>query len=312
MFYKSGLVPNKSIFAQISFYMVLSMTGFGQSTTQISNRSFTIEIKSLNGKSTDLRMRVPSWLKEKELELRKIILDSAVRGKIDASINLSGQQSDGEFSLNHAAVDGYLEQLKSIQTKHGLSNSDLIQSIMKIPNVVVAVEHDLSDEDWADLKSGTLTALSNLENFRKTEGVSLYEDLALRVNNIAAALEDVAPYESARIDNLRDRIQRNLKEFANNANVDQNRFEQEIIYYIEKLDINEEKVRLAQHCKYFNEILNDGNLKEKGKKLGFISQEIGREINTLGAKAQHSEIQKHVVAMKDNLEKIKEQVANIV
>lgn len=292
-------------------YMILSMTGYGKSSAQYLDKVIGVEIKSLNGKSSDIRMRLPNNIKEKEIILRKQIIKSALRGKFDFTLKIGSETGGEEYSLNKDLFKKYATEIKSLQTDLGGLDGDLLQAVMRIPNVIGAVEGELDDEEWKVIERVTNEALEMLHNFRKQEGNVLKEDLETRINNIHQKLREVEPMEASRITALRERMQKNLEQFMKEENVDKNRFEQEVLFYLEKLDITEEKVRLAQHCEYFLNTLNNGDT-EKGKKLAFISQEIGREINTLGAKAQQSDIQQLVVSMKDELEKIKEQLANII
>ena len=291
--------------------MILSMTGYGEAHRSLENKSFKIEIKSLNGKTTDIRLKSNYGLKDKELELRRLIRNHALRGKFDVNLNVESTVVEEDDSLNIPLMTAYAEKLKTFANDVGIPHGDLIQSIIRLPNTVQVSEDGLSVEEWTVVKEMTEEALSKLENFRLHEGESLEQDILSRISKIRDLLEKVAPFESVRIVALKERMLKNLQLFLSKENIDENRYEQEVIYYLEKLDINEEKVRLAQHCEHFTDAVKL-NTKEKGKKLSFISQEIGREINTLGAKAQHSEIQQIVVNMKDELEKIKEQVLNIL
>lgn len=291
--------------------MILSMTGYGKGAEIFDGKEITVEIKSLNGKTSDVRLRVPNAYKQKEMELRKLVINHALRGKIDFSIKIGAGFDDDEFVINTPLIKKCAAELKTIQNELELSNTDILQSIMRIPNAVISNELEVTDEEWEAIKKATLLALDQLKDFRKEEGNSLKEDFVLRVTNINNLLDAVEPHEKERVEKLKERLTKNLNQYVKDENVDQNRFEQEIIYYLEKIDITEEKVRLKQHCIYFIDTLNNSD-EEVGKKLGFISQEIGREINTLGAKAQNSDIQKIVVNMKDELEKIKEQLANII
>lgn len=292
--------------------MILSMTGFGRANGMFKDRQINVEIKSLNGKSPDIRLKLPNYYKEKELELRKFILDQLERGKIDVSISVVSTKEDIEYSLNIELFKKYTTEIKSLQNDLDVSKGDILQTVIRIPNVIQNNEENLDVEEWETTKKLTQDAINNLTQFRKQEGDSLYKDLSDSIRNILGALANVPQYEEARMNKLKERMRKNLDEFLGKENVDHNRFEQEVMHYLERLDINEEKVRLEQHCAYFTKELDDANAKVKGRKLGFIGQEIGREINTMGAKAQFTEIQQLVVVMKDNLEKIKEQVANAV
>lgn len=291
--------------------MLLSMTGYGRGTNSIQDKTITIEIRSLNSKFTDIRFKIPNNYKEKEAEMRKIITTRAERGKLDVSMDVKSLSGDEGFGLNVPLFKKYYRELKKLQEELGAPEGDLIQTIMRIQNVVSSEEGTLTDEEWNCIQVALNQALDNFDNFRKTEGAAMESDLRKRIAQISEVLEKVDPFEKSRVDRLRARLRQNLEEFLGKENIDENRFEQEIIFYLEKIDITEEKVRLAQHCKFFLEQL-DLNTTLKGRKLSFISQEMGREINTLGAKAYSSDIQKLVVQMKDELEKIKEQVANSV
>ncbi len=291
--------------------MILSMTGFGQDTIQIGKKNYRIEIKSLNGKTTDIRFKSALNLREKELELRKLITESAKRGKFDVSLIAESSTGSEEYFLNKELMNSYYSELRSFANEKGLDYGDMLQSIIRMPNIVQLVEDEISDEEWQGIRAMVERALDKLRNFRMTEGQSLKRDILEKTNSILNLLEQIDKYEAERIENLRERIKKNLNQYLSKENVDKNRFEQEIIFYLEKLDINEEKVRLKQHCHYFNKEA-EKDVELKGKKLSFITQEIGREVNTLGAKAQHPEIQQIVVRMKDDLEKVKEQVLNIL
>lgn len=287
------------------------MTGFGQASNQFKDKKIQVEIKSLNGKTSDIRCKVPGSYKEKEIQLRKNLLDKAFRGKFDFNLTIESDKGDDEYGLNKALFKKYYRELMELKEELNIESGDIVQSILRIPNVVGAINEEVDEEEWEVVLKTSDEAIKALNNFRAEEGKAAERDLKEASTAISDLLEKIEPYEAGRIETLKERFRKNLEEFQTDEKVDRNRFEQEIIYYLEKLDINEEKVRLSQHCKYFNEVLNDGN-PEIGKKLGFIAQEMGREINTLGAKANEKNIQQMVVSMKDALEKIKEQVANIV
>lgn len=292
--------------------MVLSMTGYGQSTRESGEKVYRFEIKSLNGKTSDIRFRSSIALMNKELELRRIILDNGIRGKFDASLTIENMGTGEDQFLNKGLMANYFRELKSFSEEMGIDKGDLLQTIIRLPNVLQNTDKPLDAEEWKIIKSMAIEAVDKLNNFRAQEGASIYEDATTKVKLIQNLLSEIEPFEEQRVTSLRERIQKNLNQHMSKENVDENRFEQEIIFYLEKLDINEEKSRLSQHCNYFlQEIDNDAN-DLKGKKLSFISQEMGREINTLGAKAQNSDIQQVVVQMKDELEKIKEQLLNIL
>lgn len=290
--------------------MILSMTGYGKSKASYNDTHYNIEIKSLNGKTSDVRCRIPNDFKSKEIAIRQLVLDHAHRGKFD--LLLESVDGEADFTINKKAFKQYYHDLTSLKSELNIDyQTDIVQSILRIPNVVWSKSTSVTDEEWDIINNAITEALDNLEAFRVQEGVVMYEDLQKRTNIIQSLLNDITPHEQSRIEALKNRFQRNLEDFMKSDQFDRNRYEQEIIYYLEKLDINEERVRLNQHCNYFLEVLQSDHV-EVGKKLGFIAQEMGREINTLGAKAQDKNIQKIVVNMKDQLEKIKEQLANIV
>lgn len=291
--------------------MLLSMTGYGKGESHETGSRIKVEIKSLNGKMPDIRMRIPTRFKEKEIELRKRIQESAHRGKMDVTITVDGNSGDDEFDLNPVLFKRYLGELKSIASDEGIDQADLIGAVMRFPNVVQTVDTSVSEQEWNDLQNCLEEALANLKSYRSSEGEAMKAAISNHVESIASALQEVTPLDAERLLHVRNRINGNVREHLNGDTIDENRFEQELLYYLEKLDISEEKIRLQQHCTYFLEILKTDD-EVKGKKLAFIGQEMGREINTLGAKAQFSPIQKLVVGMKDDLEKIKEQLANII
>lgn len=288
------------------------MTGYGEGKGSYKNKTITVEIKSLNGKTTDIRFKSPASYREKELELRKFIINHAQRGKFDVSISFDAESAAEEFGLNKPLFKKYWSELNQLKKEIDFGMDGFIPAILRIPNVIQAEDGGISDAEWKVIKSATKNALENLQKFRASDGKGMMKDLKSSIKSIQKCLKEVKPFEKERIQALKDRMTRNLDEYLGKQNVDKNRYEQEVIFYLEKLDINEEKVRLGQHCKFFLEQLATDTGDSKGKKLAFISQEIGREINTLGAKAQHSSIQKLVVKMKDELEQIKEQVANVV
>jgi uncharacterized protein (TIGR00255 family) len=282
------------------------MTGFGKATGTHNGRKIVVEIRALNSKGLDLYLKIPSLFKEKELEVRKIIGDSADRGKIEAIISIENTGTKGSYTINKELAISYYQDMKEIAERSGASNADVFSNIFRIPDVMNQQEEEVTAEDWSFLEQLLHESIINLNAFRSQEGASLFADLSGCIDRIREGLEQVPRYEQERIDTLRERMNKALEELT--VNVDENRLEQELIFYIEKLDVSEEKVRLKNHLDYFMETMNSGE--NVGKKLGFISQEIGREINTLGSKANHAELQKIVVNMKDNLEKIKEQVLN--
>lgn len=292
--------------------MVLSMTGYGRATRTMGDKNFSVELRSLNSKYTDLRLKSPQNLREKEGELRRMVTSFAQRGKLEMVVEINSTQGDDDFGLNSALFRRYHQELSILTKDLGISNGDMLTGILRLPNVVASTTGDLPEEEWQVLKSTVEEALEKFEQFRISEGDALEVDLRKRIESIVSFMQELPPFEEERKVRLRERLYRSLEEHLSKEKIDENRFEQEVLFYLEKMDINEEKVRLEQHCKYFLEVLDNTKNKAKGRKLNFIGQEIGREINTLGAKAYSSDIQRVVVNMKDHLEKIKEQVANIV
>lgn len=291
--------------------MIRSMTGYGKAECLLPDKKLTIEIRSLNSKQMDTNTRLPSLYKEKELEIRQALTAGLERGKVECSFHYELSADSGSGTLNEEVVKSYYEQLYKIAGELGLpASTDLLNTVMRMPDTLRTEKADLGDEEWIMVKTSLLKALEQVQEFRNQEGLSLDKDMRLRVQSISEKLEQVVPYEASRMETIRERIGNKLDELLQKDAVDENRFEQELIYYMEKLDISEEKVRLSNHCKYFLETMDDAG--PAGKKLGFISQEMGREINTLGSKANHTDIQKLVVEMKDELERIKEQVLNVL
>jgi len=291
--------------------MIRSMTGYGKAECLLPDKKLTIEIRSLNSKQMDSNTRLPSLYKEKELEIRQVLTAGLERGKVECSFHYELSANAASGTINEEVVKNYYEQLYKIAGELGLPTSmELLSTVMRLPDTLRTEKADLAEEEWLLVKEALLNALEQVREFRNQEGQSMDKDLRGRVQAISEKLELLSSFEDSRMENIRERIGNNLAEFLKKDAVDENRFEQELIYYLEKLDISEEKVRLANHCKYFLETMEDEA--PAGKKLGFISQEMGREINTLGSKANHTDIQKLVVEMKDELERIKEQVLNVL
>ena len=292
--------------------MIKSMTGFGKMTIETGNKKIVIEVKSLNSKQLDINLRIPNLYKEKEMEIRNLIKNWLERGKIDVCIYFDNSETEKAVSINSLVVEQYFKQMLEVANTLGVqvNNNELLQTIMRFPDTLKQPSEELDEAEWLQLKAGTEKALEMTDLFRKREGEVLIKDILHRIDLIKAYAAEVPQYEGKRIEGVRQRLQEKMKEWQEIQNIDQNRMEQEIIYYLEKLDITEEKVRLANHCQYFIETVE----KEEapGRKLGFIAQEIGREINTMGSKANDHDIQKLVVHMKDELEKIKEQSLNIL
>lgn len=285
------------------------MTGYGRVNQNYGEKNISVEIRSLNSKYTDLRLRVPNGYKQKEPDIRKMVTEKAERGKLELTMEIKSIYGEESYSLNQALFRKYHQELSKLAEELKLPAGDLITAILRLPNVVASEAEEIEEEEWLAVQKTIQLALEQFHRFRLTEGQAMEEDLRLRIENIQTFLSQVDPYEKERIHKLRQRMQQNLDEYMGKENVDENRFEQEVLFYLEKIDITEEKVRLEQHCSYFLEEL-EKKVTLKGRKLSFISQEMGREINTLGAKGYSSDIQRLVVNMKDELEKIKEQVAN--
>ncbi|HBO27230.1 MULTISPECIES: YicC/YloC family endoribonuclease [Culturomica] len=292
--------------------MIKSMTGFGKATVEYNQKKVVIEVKSLNSKQLDINLRMPNLYREKEMDIRNLAKTYLERGKVDVSIYFDNSETDKTVALNRPVIEQYFRQMTEIAGTLGIDtdNNELLQTIMRFPDTLKQQTEELNEEEWLALKSGIEKALKALDTFRIQEGEVLIRDILHRIDLIKSFAAEVPQYEGRRIESVRQRLMEKMKEWEEIRNVDQNRMEQEIIYYLEKLDITEEKVRLNNHCKYFIETAE----KEEapGRKLGFISQEIGREINTMGSKANDHDIQKLVVRMKDELEKIKEQSLNIL
>ncbi len=285
--------------------MILSMTGFGRAEGIFEGKKISIELKSLNSKSFDLNLRIPLRYKEKEFEVRKLLNDTILRGKVDCYINCETIDDCNDVKINQDIVKAYMNQLREISPN--AEEFEYLKMAIRMPEAINGKPAELNEEEWKSLENLIKEALAKFVDFRKTEGAILHEELAKNLKNIEENLLKVISYEDERMVAVKERYQNTLKEFEN---VDETRFYQELAYYTEKLDISEEKVRLTQHLKYYLEVMQNETF--NGKKLGFISQEIGREINTLGSKANHHEIQKLVVMMKDDLEKIKEQTLNVL
>ncbi|WP_300433821.1 YicC/YloC family endoribonuclease [Christiangramia sp.] len=285
--------------------MIQSMTGFGKSVTQIPNKKITVELKSLNSKNFDLNARIPSQYREKELDLRNIISNDLGRGKVDLSIYVEYTGEQTSTNVNTQVVKNYMDQLRDIVNA---SEIELLKMAVKMPDSLKTERDEIDDEEFKAIEGAVKSALKEINNFRNDEGKALEKDLKLRISNIQKLLKEVIKIDPDRIDAVRDRLRKGIEEIKEQA--DENRFEQEIVYYIEKFDITEEKVRLDNHLDYFQKTLNSKD--SNGRKLAFISQEIGREINTIGSKSNYAPMQQMVVQMKDELEKIKEQLLNVL
>lgn len=291
--------------------MIQSMTGYGKATVMFGDKKINIEIKSLNSKAMDLSTRIAPLYREKEMEIRNLITQTLERGKVDFSLWVEKDTAETATPINAALVENYYNQIKDIaETYHIPVPQDWFATLLRMPDVLTRVDiQELSDEEWEVVRKAVMEALQHLVDFRKQEGQALEKKFTEKIDNIERLLHSIEPYEKERVAKIRERITDALEKTIS-VDYDKNRLEQELIYYIEKLDINEEKQRLSNHLRYFRETLAGGH--GQGKKLGFIAQEMGREINTTGSKSNHAEMQNIVVQMKDELEQIKEQVLNVM
>lgn len=282
------------------------MTGFGKSVEQLPSKKITIELKSLNSKSLDLNARIPSYYREKELVMRKLIAASLLRGKVDFSLYLEVTAEETSTVINKAVVTEYMNQMRQIEPS--TNDVELLKMAVRMPDALKTEREEIDESEYEVILKALKHAVKELNEYRVAEGKVLEEDFLLRINNISKLLNDVTEMDNERMVSVRERLRKALDDLK--EQVDENRFEQELIYYLEKFDITEEKVRLANHLNYFTKSLHSKD--SNGKKLGFISQEIGREINTIGSKSNYAPMQQLVVQMKDELEKIKEQLLNVL
>jgi len=291
--------------------MIQSMTGFGKAGVTFGTKAINIEIRSVNSRQMDLSLRLPAIYREKEPEIRSMIAQATMRGKMELIITIESSSDNEDYVLNHELAKRYHSDLKllSIEIEEKMP-CDYISIISRLPDVFKAAIPELNPDEWKVVSEGLSEALDKMNTCRKNEGEILCRDMMLHVRNILTYLKEIEPFEKERMESIRSKMRTAFVEFDNQSGFDENRFEQELIYYIEKLDITEEKIRLKKHCDYFFQTLDEPQ--SSGRKLGFIAQEMGREINTLGSKANHFEIQRLVVLMKDELEKIKEQSLNIL
>ena len=290
--------------------MILSMTGYGKAVVAYKEKKINVEVKSLNSKSLDLSARIAPLYREKEMEIRRLIAQKLERGKVDFSLWVEKETTIDATPINAALVENYYHQIKSIAANTGIPEpSDWFTTLLRLPDVTTKTEVEvLEEEEWYTAKQAITEALDKLIEFRTQEGAALQKKFTEKIDNISALLKSIEPFEKSRVPKIKDKIIDGLKQIPE-VDYDKNRLEQELIYYIEKLDISEEKQRLSNHLKYFRETMNESG-HGVGKKLGFISQEMGREINTTGSKSNQAEMQNIVVKMKDELEQIKEQVLN--
>ena len=281
------------------------MTGFGKSVLQLPTKKITVEVKSLNSKNLDINARIPSQYREKEIAMRNEIANALERGKVDFGLYVEITGEENSTQINQAIVKDYIKQLAAIEP---MENVELLKMAVRMPDALKTVRAEIDEEEFKAVADTLATALTEIDNYRIDEGKVLEDDFTLRVNNIENLLAQVIEMDPERITGVRERLEKAVSDLK--EDVDQNRFEQELIYYLEKFDITEEKVRLSNHLNYFKETLSSSD--SNGKKLGFISQEMGREINTIGSKANYAPMQQLVVQMKDELEKIKEQLLNVL
>lgn len=291
--------------------MIQSMTGFGKATCEYANKKIVVEIKSLNSKQLDISTRVSGLYREKDIEIRNELSQQVERGKVDFALYVDNSGKESVTQINQSVVESYYRQIRQLSENIGIEvPSNWFEVLLRLPDTMKTETIELDENEWLEIRKTIAEAVGQLREFRIQEGKSLEAVFNARIAHIGELLTQIEPFEQERIEKIKTRLQENLQALSEKIDYDNNRLEQELIFYIEKLDVNEEKVRLRNHLDYFIETMQ--NEKAPGKKLGFIAQEIGREINTLGSKSNHSEMQKIVVAMKDDLEQIKEQVLNVL
>jgi uncharacterized protein (TIGR00255 family) len=291
--------------------MLLSMTGFGKASVVIDNQSLAIQIKSLNSKSLDIFVKIPPFLKEKEIEIRSIVGQKVERGKIDISITNEELSGLGMHSVNHKLADFYKEQIREMMFQLSLDPpQDYVSLLLKMPNVLQSAKESISENEWKSIEQAVFSAIDELNSWRKSEGKSIEEDIITRIQKISVGLDKIIPLEAARRDRIHARLMTNFKTLDSEISIDMNRLEQELIYYLDRIDISEEMQRAKKHCAYFIQLLHESS--SNGKKLTFASQEILRELNTLGVKANDADIQILTVEMKDEIEKVREQLSNVL
>jgi uncharacterized protein (TIGR00255 family) len=287
------------------------MTGFGRAEAAVNGRQVAVEVKALNGKQFDINTKLPPILRSYELDIRNMLSTVLIRGTIDLTINVKQEGASKPMVVNTDLALFYYQGIKQIAEQTGLPQDNIIATLMRMPEVVTPDQDVLPEAEWLEVKKVIQQAADGLMMHRRKEGDALLKDIKLRISNIEMFHDKIPPLETERMERIRTRLTQWLEDMAGKENIDPNRFEQEMIYYLERMDFSEEKIRLRQHCTYFNDIINENDA-AVGRKLNFILQEIGREINTLGAKANHAEIQQIVINMKDELEKAKEQILNIL
>ncbi len=292
--------------------MLQSMTGFGNASCELPDKTVNVEIRSLNGKTLDLYVRLPHQYRDKEIDIRNDLTARLKRGKVEVVFNIEYKDEKQPSLINTGAVKSYYNQIRKVLEELGVpaAQEPILQAVMRLPEVLNNGKQSLDPEEWEIVKHTLMRALEAFDNFRSQEGKTIAGDVLMRLGLIESFLGQIEPFEKERHDGIRRKLMNSLRECFQQENHDMNRYEQEMIYYLEKLDITEEKTRLKQHCHYFRQVMEETDM--AGRKLGFVSQEIGREINTIGSKANHADIQKLVVLMKDELEKIKEQLLNVL
>lgn len=291
--------------------MIQSMTGFGKATCEYGNKKIVVEVKSLNSKQTDISTRISGLYREKDIEIRNLLTTSLERGKIDFVMYIDNSGKESVTQINQSVIEAYYQQIRQLSMKIGIDvPSNWFEVLLRLPDALKTEVVELDENEWKEIAKTIQAAIEQLQNFRIQEGKILENVFTEKINRIGELLDQIAPFESERVEKIKAKLEENLQNLSEKIDYDKNRLEQELIFYIEKLDVNEEKVRLRNHLKYFLETMQ--HEKSPGKKLGFIAQEIGREVNTLGSKSNHSEMQKMVVLMKDELEQIKEQVLNVL
>ncbi|MCQ2607699.1 MAG: YicC family protein [Bacteroidales bacterium] len=291
--------------------MIQSMTGYGRAVAELPQKNVIVEVKSLNSKQLDLNSKIPSIYRDKDLEIRNYVSSFLIRGKVDITISIETKEGAGERKIQKKLAQAYYAEIDSLAKELGAENFSTMDAVLRLPDIWATESTPFaSDNEWAIVMEAVKKATENIVAYRQHEGIALDKDLRSNIATIQDLLASIEPYEKSRIGKIREKIETALNEFIESEKIDKNRLEQEMIFYVEKLDINEEKVRLAQHCKYFLDTME--NEQYAGKKLNFIAQEMGREINTTGSKSNDADMQRIVVQMKDNLEKIKEQVLNVL
>jgi uncharacterized protein (TIGR00255 family) len=290
--------------------MIRSMTGFGSASVEFQQKIISVEIKSVNSKFFDLTLRLPQVYREKEMEVRTELARFIERGKSEVNFAIESQDGTKKSNINMPLFKSYYDELKKIDSEHQLGTTNYLQLILAIPEVMVTEKIVLTEEEWKAASNALALAMKKFQGFRQNEGNALEQDMLEKISGIKKGIRELEKYEAPRISSIRKKLQSGLEEFIQANNIDKNRFEQELVFYMEKFDISEEKVRLASHCDYFLHTMKEEH--SAGKKLSFIAQEIGREINTIGSKANDADMQKIVVILKDELEKIKEQVLNVL